>query len=190
MLKVRDWGGGKLVETEVPEWERWVPELRNQFERNQTRLVKSHKIGGRWENLYLDIDLVPSVREPIRFARDLGKELLQVASLVLFDALPEFSNPHPPFWFNFAQSGESTGLHDHSRLSALCGVVYLDCEKQSGNLFFRKDGEKDLQIAPSVGKMVLFEPWMRHGVKINLSERPRLSLAFNLFSFPLPMPPD
>jgi len=34
---------------------------------------------------------------------------------------------------------------------------------------------------------VLFEPWMRHGVRENLSDQNRLSMAFNLFPFPLPM---
>jgi ectoine hydroxylase-related dioxygenase (phytanoyl-CoA dioxygenase family) len=44
----------------------------------------------------------------------------------------------------------------------------------------------DLDIMPSVGKLVLFEPWMRHGVRENRSNTNRLSLAFNLFPFPLP----
>jgi hypothetical protein len=33
----------------------------------------------------------------------------------------------------------------------------------------------------------LLEPWMRHGVRGNRSSEERLSLAFNLFPFPLPI---
>jgi len=67
------------------------------------------------------------------------------------------------------------------------GVFYISCESNSGNLYFRKEGEVDVEIMPQVGKLVLFEPWMPHGVRKNSSDRERLSLAFNLFPFPLPI---
>jgi hypothetical protein len=91
-----------------------------------------------------------------------------------------------PFWFNSSLPGESTGLHDHAHLAALSGVVYLSCQSNSGNLYFHLDGLPELEIMPEIGKLVLFEPWMRHGVRINRSSQPRVSLAFNLQPFPLP----
>ena len=66
------------------------------------------------------------------------------------------------------------------------GVVYLSCEANAGNLYFHKEGEVDLEIMPRLGKLVLLEPWMRHGVRENRSDQIRLSMAFNLFPFPLP----
>lgn len=187
MYKLFSWGGGKILEVELPDWREWVPKLVFQFYENQSSVQKSHKINGRWENLYLDIDNVPSARIPIRFARDYANEILGVSSVILFNKLPGSTEIHSPFWFNLAESGESTGLHDHAVHSILSGVVYLSCEEKSGNLYFHKDGEVDLDIMPSVGKLVLFQPWMRHGVRANRSDFNRLSMAFNLFPFPLPV---
>ena len=74
MIKIFSFGGKKIVEAWVPNREKWVPELLEELEANRDALKHSHKIGGRWENSYLPVDLVPCVREPMRFARDLGKE--------------------------------------------------------------------------------------------------------------------
>lgn len=186
MEKLFSWGGGKIVEIEIPEWQDWVPILIEQFSQNFDKVKKSHKIGGRWENLYLDIDEVPECRTPIRLARDIGQEMMGISSVILFEPLDAQVNSYPPFWFNQANPGDSTGLHDHAHLSALSGVVYLSCEANAGNLYFHKEGEVDLEIMPSLGKLVLFEPWMRHGVRENRSDQIRLSMAFNLFPFPLP----
>lgn len=187
MQKIFSWGGGKIIEVELPGFEDWVPELFEQFHKTRATAKKSHKIGGRWENLYIDIDEVPAARNPIRMGRDFGLEILKVSSVVLFEPLPGCDHAYPPFWFNLAEPGESTGLHDHTRNSKLCGVFYLAAENESGNLFFHKEGEVDLEIMPKVGKLVLFEPWMRHGVRENRSNNTRLSMAFNLFPFPLPV---
>ena len=187
MQKIFSWGGGKIIEIELPGFEDWLPELIEQFEKTRSTAKKSHKIGGRWENLYIDIDEVPAARNPIRMGRDFGYEILEVSSVILFEPLPGSDNPYPPFWFNFAEPGESTVLHDHALLSHLCGVVYLAAENESGNLYFHKEGEVDLEIMPKAGKLVLFEPWMRHGVRENRSNNTRLSMAFNLFPFPLPI---
>lgn len=187
MHKLFSWGGGKILEVEVPDWNEWIPQLLDQFHQKVSKAHFSHKIGGRWENLYLRIEDVPTARIPIRFARDCGKESLGISSVILFEPFPGSSVDHAPFWFNLAKPGESTGLHDHAAHSVLSGVFYLFCEEKSGNLYFHKDGEMDLEIMPSAGKLVLFEPWMRHGVRKNCSRTNRLSLAFNLFPFPLPV---
>ncbi|MEL0098203.1 MAG: putative 2OG-Fe(II) oxygenase [Opitutae bacterium] len=187
MQKIFSWGAGKILEVEIPRWREWVPELINEFLEHQGAAEKSHKIKGRWENIYLAINHVPTARIPIRFARDIAQEILNISSIILFEPLPDSSTPYPPFWFNHAKTGESTGLHDHAHQSKISGVVYLSCSSNAGNLYFHKDGEVDLEIMPSVGKLVLFEPWMRHGVRENLSLENRLSLAFNLFPFPLPV---
>ena len=47
MHKLFSWGGGKILEVEIPNWEDWVPELLVQFNQNINHAQKSHKIGGR-----------------------------------------------------------------------------------------------------------------------------------------------
>ncbi len=185
-LKIFDWGGGRVLEAMLHGWDDWGSSLIRQFYENSGNLEKSHYLGGRFENLYLPVDKVPSVRDPIRLARAMGEEKLRISSVILFEPVDPKQNPYPPFWFNCACPGESTGLHDHAQLSKLSGVFYLEAEPNAGNLFFHKEGFFDLEIIPEVGKLVLFEPWMRHGVRVNKSSKPRLSLAFNLFPFPLP----
>jgi hypothetical protein len=121
----------------------------------------------------------------MRFARDLGKEKLGLSSVILFEALSHSLNPYPPFWFNIAKPNEKTGLHDHAHLSKLSAVTYLQAEPDSGNLYFREEGSADLSIKPEIGKIIIFPPHLRHGVKQNCSSSDRISFAFNLFPFPL-----
>ena len=185
-MKEYHWGGGKIIETFVPQDKEWIPSLITNFEDHRGKLTFSHKINHRWENAYLPIDLVPDARIPIRYARDLGTEKFSRKMCIIYDGLKGSGSTHPPFWFNLAQSNEATGLHDHALLSALSGVVYLQCEKNAGNLYFHQDGEADLEIEPECGKLVLFEPWMKHGVRPNRSNSIRFSMAFNLLPFPLP----
>ena len=159
MEKLFSWGGGKILEIEVPEWQVWVPILIEQFSQNFEKVKKSHNIGGRWENLYLDINEVPESKTPIRFARDIGQELMGVSSVILFEPLDKQVCPNPPFWFNQANPGDSTGLHDHAQLSALSGVVYLSCEANAGNLYFIRKGRLIWKLCP------VWESWcfLNHG---------------------------
>jgi len=186
MLKEYRWGNGKVIETFVPASKEWVPRLLESYLAQQDQLTFSHRINDRWENAYLPIDLIPEARIPIRYARELGSEKFACSLCMIYMALEGSGNPYPPFWFNSAMPGESTGLHDHADFFALSGVVYLQCEKSSGNLFFHQDGVSDLEIMPEVGKLLLFEPKMKHGVRENLGDSARLSMAFNLLPFPLP----
>ena len=178
-------GTERVLTAKVPDSEKWVPALLNEIDNNQSKFETSHKINNRWENSYLDIDLVPTVRIPMRFARDLGVKILGIRSVILFESLNPVVNPFPPFWFNIAGSEQFTGLHDHSSEAALSAVSYLQTDLNSGNLYFAVDNEEDVEIVPRVGEIVLFPPHLRHGVRPNQSTTDRISLAFNLQSFPL-----
>jgi len=186
VTEVYHFGGKKIIVAEVPDWEIWVPELLDEINSNRSLMDHSHKIRGRWENSYLEEGLVPTIRVPMRFARDLGKEKLGISSVLLFTPLPFSHDKFPPFWFNLAQPGEETGLHDHVDRAVLSCVAYLSCEEGSGNLFFRMQGEKELEIQTQTGQIVLFSPSLKHGVRENQTDSERISLAFNLFPFPLP----
>ena len=178
-------GTERVITAKVPDSEKWVPALLNEIDNNQTKFETSHKINNRWENSYLDIDLVPTVRIPMRFARDFGVKILAIRSVILFESVNPVVNPFPPFWFNIAGSEQFTGLHDHSSEAALSAVSYLQADLNSGNLYFAVDNEEDVEIVPRVGEIVLFPPHLRHGVRPNQSKTDRISLAFNLQSFPL-----
>lgn len=178
-------GTERVITAKVPDSEKWVPALLSEIDNNQSKFETSHKINNRWENSYLDIALVPTVRVPMRFARDLGVKILEIRSVILFESLNPVVNPFPPFWFNIARSEEFTGLHDHDSDSALSAVSYLQADPHSGNLYFAVDNKEDIEIEPRVGEIILFPPHLRHGVRPNQSTKERISLAFNLQSFPL-----
>ena len=178
-------GYERVIVAQVPEYEDWVPALLFQMRTNESKFENSHKINNRWENSYLEIDLVPEVRTPMRFARDLGMQVLGIRSVILFEPPNRSAHPYPPFWFNIAGPKQSTGLHDHTQAAALSAVSYLQAEKNCGNLYFCSEKQEELEIEPTVGSVVLFPPQLRHGVRDNLSEEDRVSLAFNLHSFPL-----
>jgi len=176
-------GGQRILRFRLPEHEELTTRLLAEMNACREEFSFSHKINGRWENSYLSIEKVPSVREVIRPAREVVVEEFGQKLLALFEA-PE-GCPNPPFWFNLAKSGELTGVHDHAREASVSGVCHLQATLDSGVLFFRTDGEEDLSFEPVEGSVVLFPSTLRHGVRKNRSEKERISLAFNLFTFPL-----
>ena len=170
----------------LPNCKQWIAEISREVENAKVDFQYSHQIGDRWENAYLPVESVPSVKMPMRLARDLVLEKWKIKTAILFTSLAGLSLSHPPFWFNIAEIGEKTGVHDHAKLASVSGVVYLKSEPLAGDLFFRKGGITDLCINPEVGKMVLFPSYLKHGVHVNKSRQKRVSLAFNLFPFPFP----
>ena len=178
-------GGDPVIVLDVPNQESWIGQLKEEISKHRSRFRNSHKINGRWENSYLDINVVPSAKIPMRFARTAAIEILGIHPVLLFEPLPGSKESLPPFWFNIAKPREITGLHDHANLSALSAVVYIQADSNAGNLYFEKD--PGIEVIPEPGKIVLFPPHLKHGVQENRSNEERISLAFNLFPFPLPM---
>ena len=179
-------GSARIMTCFIPSYRDWVNSLLTELNNGRDQWKFSHHIGGRWENTYLDINSVPSVRVPMRLARDLVKENWRIPTVVIYEAMPNFNSFNPPFWFNIAKIGERTGVHDHAKLASVSGVVYLQCSPNSGNLFFQSEEKIECSIVPEEGKMVLFPSHVRHGVSVNESADQRISLAFNLYPFPLP----
>lgn len=179
-------GEDKILVSRISDHKIWASTLLSEYNRNRGKIFTSHKINGRWENSYLPVDLVPSVKKAMRHARDLGTEVFKVSSMILFKPISVEKNSLPPFWFNVAKPNEMTGLHHHSGLSVLSGVAYLQADKNSGNLFFKN--EEEFELEPAVGKIIIFPPHLKHGVRLNESRNERISVAFNLFPFPLVNP--
>ena len=184
-LKKISFGGKEIFIGYLPNHVELTSRLLYELNLGMGDLSFSHNIGGRWENSYLPIQKVPSVRDIVRPLRDLAVNLYGEKLLALFE--PPTDLDHPPFWFNLSETGDSTGVHNHARESVVSGVYYLEAPIDSGELFFRSDGEDDYSLAPDAGSVVLFPSELRHGVRMNYSSGKRISLAFNLFAFPLPI---
>jgi hypothetical protein len=184
-LKKISFGGKEIFIGYLPNHVELTSRLLYELNLGMGDLSFSHNIGGRWENSYLPIQKVPSVRDIVRPLRDLAVNLYGEKLLALFE--PPTGLDHPPFWFNLSETGDSTGVHNHARESVVSGVYYLEAPIDSGELFFRSDGEDDYSLAPDAGSVVLFPSELRHGVRMNYSSGKRISLAFNLFAFPLPI---
>ncbi|MCU7960829.1 MAG: 2OG-Fe(II) oxygenase family protein [gamma proteobacterium symbiont of Bathyaustriella thionipta] len=130
---------------------------------------KSHFFNGRYENLYIQEQHLPSLK-PLR------KWLMLQAGKITGQAEDQLKYG---FWFNRMAAGHSTTRHDHldddEQLSA---VYYLKVPQDSGNLLLYTD-KTPLSITPETGLCVLFKPHIEHEVGINNSTEERLSIAFN-----------
>lgn len=175
----------KILRCSMPNYQDINRSLMKDLQRERDNFTYSHLINGRWENTYLPIQKVSRAREVILFSRNLVLDALGIRLLALFS--PQGIIRNSPFWFNLAERGETTGVHNHVGEATFSGVYYVLAPTQSGNLFFRAEGEEDFALEPVEGNCVLFPSTLRHGVHDNLSSEVRISLAFNLFSIPFPL---
>ncbi len=178
--------GESVLRFRLPSFEALNLSLLADLQKGRPDFTYSHRINDRWENTYLPIEKTPVVREVILCARDMAVELFEKRLLALFK--PVENSHNPPFWFNLAEPGEITGVHDHVKEAAVSGVYYIAVPSRSGNLFFRVEDEEDFVLEPIEGTVVLFPSDLRHGVTDNLSNCVRISLAFNLFTLPVSLP--
>ncbi len=178
------YAGREIVRFQLPRAEILTDLILTELNDSLPESTHSHLINGRWENTYLSIEKVPAVREVIIAARNIAVEVYGNPLLALFD--PVGGSSRPPFWFNLAEPREITGVHDHVHQACISGVFYLRVPPKSGNLFFREEGKEDFVLESIMGKIVLFPSSLRHGVMENRSEGIRISLAFNIFSLPIP----
>jgi len=150
-----------------------------------TKKEYSHKINGRWENQYLNIDLVPELKSIFAFACKTGKNIINKSLIIPHKQSGFHTNE---FWFNIADPGKATGWHDHKEIAMLSGVYYINVPKGSGNIKFRKKHGKVYKewiIKSEEGKMILFNSGLEHCVEKNNSNKTRISLAFNLYTLPI-----
>ena len=159
--------------------------LLNNLSNSKSKLDYSHRFNGRWENQYLDIDFVPEIKIILDFACQLGRKIINKA-LIIPNKRLGFQNNE--FWFNISKPGESTGWHDHKNNAILSGVYYLKVPSNSGDICFRQKINKswdEFSIRSETGKMVIFDSNIQHSVSRNKSDDKRISLAFNMYSYPL-----
>ena len=142
-----------------------VSEMReDDFER------RTHFIGGRFENLYLDRARIPAVLPVL-------DQALACAGLILARA-PE--TLRCGFWLNLMEPGQNTSKHTHDEHDELLsGVYYVAIPPNSGDLILY-DGPSTIRIKPRAGTFIFFPPHLPHAVETNRSASPRLSIGINI----------
>jgi uncharacterized protein (TIGR02466 family) len=100
------------------------------------------------------------------------------------------------FWVNINQKYDYNRTHDHQN-SILSAVYYVDCEGDDvGNFVAERDDTAEFflgsyknvsgftgtsfAITPLTSFAFIMPSWMQHSVEQNLTDRDRISIAFNL----------
>ena len=103
-------------------------------------------------------------------------------------------------WLNINPKYSSHDIHQHYG-SIVSGVLYLETSEKCGDLVFydpikerqqarshfkkyetNDDGhyESTINCKPIVGNLIMFESWVSHSVDVNMSDKTRISIAFNI----------
>jgi len=131
---------------------------------------RTHYIGGRFENLYLEREHIPA--------------LMPVLDQVLVCAARLLDRPIESlrcgFWLNAMEPGQNTSEHTHEENDELLSAVYyVDAAEDAGDLILY-DGPLTIRCTPQSGTLLFFPPDLPHAVETNRSERLRLSIGINI----------
>lgn len=159
-----------------------IDKLLVEFHNHIAEYNYSHFIRNRWENIYLSPTLIPAVLPILSYVISKASLVYEQSLIVPHELLGFEKNE---FWFNSAETGESTSEHNHNKDALISGVLYLQVPGNSGNLFFKKGKSHELEVPAEKGKLVLFPSQLDHYVPENQSRSDRISLSFNCFNFPL-----
>jgi hypothetical protein len=131
---------------------------------------RTHFVGGRFENLYLDRARIPAVIPILDQALACAALILERPSKTL----------RCGFWLNLTGPGQGTSEHTHDEDDELLsGVYYVSVPPDSGDLILY-DGPSTIRIEPRTGTFLFFPPNLPHAVSINRSASPRLSIGINI----------
>ena len=158
-----------------------IDNILNELFLHKSHYLYSHFICKRWENIYLQPNLVPSVLPILSESLAIAKNIYEESFIIPHEL---FGFSFNEYWFNIANPGESTGVHNHKKKSKVSGVFYLQIPKNSGNLNFKSERSEIFELKPKTGKLVLFPSKLNHFVTKNKSDEQRISLAFNCFTYP------
>ena len=129
---------------------------------------RTHLFNNRYENIYVERSLIPSILPVLNFANECAKKTLEIES-----------NRDIGFWFNDMPPGSTTLPHTHDDDDELLsGVYYIKVPENSGNLILTKNNNKKI-IEAKEGNLILFKPTCLHEVSENKSEEQRLSIGIN-----------
>jgi uncharacterized RmlC-like cupin family protein len=135
---------------------------------------RSHLIGGRYENLYLDRLRMPALGPLLDQALACAGHILGRSPTSL----------RCGFWFNAMEPGQSTSEHTHEENDELLSAVYyVEAPEGSGDLVLY-DGPLTIRVGPEAGTLLFFPPDLPHAVETNRSGQPRLSIGINFGPLP------
>lgn len=130
---------------------------------------KTHLFNGRYENIYLDVNVIPELKVIIQAATQYAVNILKTKK----------ENINLGYWLNWMQEGDVTTAHTHDDDDeVLSCVYYIRVPEKSGDLIIT-DNNKQTVIKAEEGTFVFFSPQILHEVSENKSQQPRLSIAFN-----------
>lgn len=147
-------------------------QIREEFllQRDAPGTRKSHFFHGRYENMYIPRELVPSLGPVLDMVKSEAARQL---------GIPEASLKIG-FWFNEMGPGHATTLHAHDDYDeVMSAVYYITVPEDSGNIVFHKNGQNQ-EIKAREGMYILFPPELEHEVTVNKSEEVRLSVGINI----------
>jgi len=137
--------------------------------REEDVLRRSHFIGGRYENLYVERELIPAIASVMEQAESYARSILQWTAPALRSG----------FWLNDMGPGEMTSEHDHDEDDELLsGVYYVQVPQDSGELVIADRRIRSV-VMPEAGMFVFFAPTVLHSVSVNRSGDRRLSMGMN-----------
>ena len=94
-------------------------------------------------------------------------------------------------WMTLSEKESYAHTHMHTEAD-LSGVFYVRTTGNDGQLFFENPNKVSrcshvfrhiqdrIYYKPEVGKLILFPPWLEHGVQKNSTEGERVSVSFNI----------
>lgn len=131
---------------------------------------RHHYLGGRYENLHVTLESIPELRVVLDLATAQAAHILNRPKTDL----------RLGWWLNIMRTGDIPRPHAHDAGDELLsGVYYIDVPPDSGKLVLMQ-GAQRLEIEPRAGRYVFFAPDVMHEVTRNESDRPRISVGFNL----------
>jgi hypothetical protein len=136
--------------------------------REQDFSRRTHFFGGRYENLYVERELIPAIARVLEQAESYAQHLLQYTEKL-----------RSGFWINDMGPGESTTEHDHDEGDELLSAVYyLQAPNDSGDLVIADKHSRTL-LTPQAGMFVFFAPSLVHSVSVNRNADRRVSMGIN-----------
>ena len=130
-------------------------------------IKRSHLFNDRYENIYLDENHIPEIKE------------LREKAIIFASQVIKSENIKAGLWFNYMPPSSITLPHSHDDYDELMSAVYyVTTPENSGNLLLHHKSET-ITIVPKAGLFVFFKPDVIHEVSENKSSENRLSIGFN-----------
>ena len=92
-------------------------------------------------------------------------------------------------WIALFEKGNYGHIHNHGH-SDISGVYYYSRSEEDGHIFFESPVDAassslpyfggNITIPGTTGTLLLFPGWLRHGIRPNVTDIPRVSLSFDI----------